>query len=711
MTNRRIEIDVVLNTSQVADGFQEIEKGGKDVGKTFTGIGETFSGVGSAIGGMGDKATQKLGAVGESANSAISAITGLGQSATAAGGGFSAMLGPLGLVAVAVFEVVRAWSEYKDEVNGVNIRHDAYIAAVSELTSALEELGTNQVRLNQAEVERLQNLSMLAKLDIESAQEIREKNALIDKKIFRLDIQIKQEKESIALLKERLKNDDRTTNNAQVYAAHLRHLGDAQTELNNKTKARIKLYNKIKVKEKEAIALGQSGAEKFGAFELYKETLLKRSPKTKAEILNAEIKLGEDSALNQLKLEEKTQQTLTTIAIIESNRRIREIRMLETLSIEARNSAVIAEQQRLNTQLDIIAKQQALKEEQRQQKRRAAWKARRTKRLAQERKIEGELRQIRSLEIDRMKISGAKQETILKERYQLELSAAKDNQNLQKTALLKYENALLQISVNADNARIANRKKADEQARVEEQSAFEHRRNFIQSNLEFDAQMMESGLDQDLKLLELRYQREIELNKHTQEEITELNRRETLERKHIQDQALSAQFSQLQSMGKQLASAGVDAAYSSIVAQGEFKKGVGEAIFAIGKQAAVQAVFQGATSLARLAIGDIAGASIAGKAAAGYAGAAAIAGVTANRLGVGGGGSGSGGDTSPTALPQTQTTPAREKAESTEVVYNINFGGAVIYDTKTAAEQALADRLTNLQNRNRRGSPRPRRGT
>jgi predicted metalloprotease len=40
------------------------------------------------------------------------------------------------------------------------------------------------------------------------------------------------------------------------------------------------------------------------------------------------------------------------------------------------------------------------------------------------------------------------------------------------------------------------------------------------------------------------------------------------------------------------------------------------------------------------------------------------------------------------------------------MVFNINFGGAVIYDTQRAAEQALADRITNLQNTRRRGAPR-----
>jgi hypothetical protein len=80
--------------------------------------------------------------------------------------------------------------------------------------------------------------------------------------------------------------------------------------------------------------------------------------------------------------------------------------------------------------------------------------------------------------------------------------------------------------------------------------------------------------------------------------------------------------------------------------------------------------------------------------------------VGAGALGVGGAGGASGGATaSPSGAPQTAPAPQREQAESREMVFNINFGGAVIYDTRRAAEVALADRITRLQNAGRRGAP------
>jgi len=61
-------------------------------------------------------------------------------------------------------------------------------------------------------------------------------------------------------------------------------------------------------------------------------------------------------------------------------------------------------------------------------------------------------------------------------------------------------------------------------------------------------------------------------------------------------------------------------------------------------------------------------------------------------------------------MGSSQTAPSiqREEATSSELVFNVNFSGAVIYDTKKAAEQALADRVTKVMNERRRGSPRRR---
>jgi len=98
--------------------------------------------------------------------------------------------------------------------------------------------------------------------------------------------------------------------------------------------------------------------------------------------------------------------------------------------------------------------------------------------------------------------------------------------------------------------------------------------------------------------------------------------------------------------------------------------------------------------------------------AAGIFGAAALAAGGAG-VALGGGASGTasaGGGGAGAMMGSAQTAPPiqREEATSSELVFNVNFSGAVIYDTKKAAEQALADRVTKVMNERRRGSPRRR---
>ena len=63
------------------------------------------------------------------------------------------------------------------------------------------------------------------------------------------------------------------------------------------------------------------------------------------------------------------------------------------------------------------------------------------------------------------------------------------------------------------------------------------------------------------------------------------------------------------------------------------------------------------------------------------------------------------------AVRSAESAPAieRNQATSSELVFNVNFSGAVIYDTKKAAEEALSNRVIQMMNSNRRGAPKNRR--
>ena len=148
MAENQVEIDVVLNADQAEKGFEKLEEGSKAVG-------ESFGSVGKAVSSLGGEANQALGTVGESLGGVVD---GFGELATAAKTGqmsFTALAGPIGIAVVAVMELVQAFREYSSEVDGTNIKVEAYTAAASELTSIIEQLSDAQVQLNKADIQAL----------------------------------------------------------------------------------------------------------------------------------------------------------------------------------------------------------------------------------------------------------------------------------------------------------------------------------------------------------------------------------------------------------------------------------------------------------------------------------------------------------------------------------------------------------------------------
>jgi len=303
---------------------------------------------------------------------------------------------------------------------------------------------------------------------------------------------------------------------------------------------------------------------------------------------------------------------------------------------------------------------------------------------------------IRLLEIEQMKILGASQEEVLEMRYQADLSMARGNAKAKLAIDLRYENQRLKLQ-----------QEADAKAEAERQKLEAHRRSFLFESQAFDISMMEDGIDKELSALELKYRREREMKERSEEELTELTRRYDLERQAIQQRAVDAQINSFAEVTNTLGAGLTDAAYASLFFGESFKDSAAEVIRGLGHQAAIEALMNTAKGLAAAVLNPAAAGGYFA-AAAGFGAAAAAAGVASASMGAGGGGGGASAPTSPTGSPQIAPTADRERATETQTVFNINFGGAVVYDTKQAAELALADRITNLQNMHRRGAPRRR---
>jgi hypothetical protein len=316
--------------------------------------------------------------------------------------------------------------------------------------------------------------------------------------------------------------------------------------------------------------------------------------------------------------------------------------------------------------------------------------ARRKKRLA-------EAHRIRLLEIENMKLLGADESVILEQRYQADLRLAQGNAKAKLAVDLRYQNQRLRLQ-----------QEADAKAEAERQKLEAHRRNFLLESQAFDISMMKDGLDKELSVLELKYRRERELKQHSEEELTELTRRFNIERQAIEERSVNKQIQRIGDLTSNYAAGFAEAAYGSLAFGESAQEAIAGVIGGLGRQAAVEALVESAKGFAALVVNP---AAAAGHffAAAKFGAVAAAAGAASSALGGGGGGGGvSASPTSPTGSPQIAPTTEREQAESSQMVFNINFGGAVVYDTKQAAELALADRITSLQNINRRGAPRRR---
>jgi len=677
MANNQVEIDVVLNAEQAEKGFDKLEQGSKVVGESFTSVGK-------AVSSFGGEANQALGGVGESLSGVVDGFSDLASAAKGGGASFTALIGPIGIAVVAVMELVQAFKEYSSEVSGASLKIEAYRASASELTSIIEELSDAQVKLNKADIEAF-------RIQSQRAQALTEEGQLLNEKGSEL-------RAEIALQQDAIKEIEKKTKSEKTY--YLQKLF-YESAIQAKRDDIAKLEAKLSPITQKADNLAIKGAKERAKLTEMREDKLKESPEFIKKLAEQEAKILNEARINELQATKDSIDAQIKIARIGSQQKVREIKAIEDISAETRAKAEAGERARLQAEITAIEKSFADKRkaeaEKRRQKRQADRAREAAMELAKARQLQAELKNLRSLELESMKLQGASALDLARERYNDELALAGENQNQILIATKRFENEKTRIQQAEQEQRFANERQLAEQ-----------RSNFIYSTLEFDAQQIKDQTQRELALLDLRYKKEISLNQHTQTEITELQRRQSIERQKIQEQSINAQIQQVGEFANQYGAGLAEAAYSSLLFGESFQESVGNILVSLGQQAAVQSLMETAKGTAALILNP-ATASNHFVAAGLFAGAAASAGIAGKAMGGGGGGSmatASAGATSPTGTPQTATTPQREQAETSSMVFNINFGGAVIYDTQRAAEQALADRITNLQNTRRRGAPR-----
>jgi len=409
---------------------------------------------------------------------------------------------------------------------------------------------------------------------------------------------------------------------------------------------RSKIRKKIEQAEKRALKLTIEGAQETVKLEKKKEDMLKLSPKFKKELAEKERKIQEQAQIDSLQSAKDTQKAQIEIAVIQSKQKIREIRAIEDINEGVRYKAILGERKRLESQIADIEKSFADKRASartaRLNKELADKKIADAKRLMLERQTQNELFSLRALQIQQMKQAGATELQILESQHQLERDRARENHALLLAADIRFEMAKTELVKSQEAER--------EKARLD---AFEK----------------------------------------SQATLTQL-------RDSVQDQ-----INQAGEFASAFGGAFSEAAFGAIFMGESIKESIAQIIFGLGKEAAVRSLMETAKGFASLVLNPAAALNHF-TAASIFGGLAATAGGAGMALSSGGSGGGGGGSASPSGAPQIAPTPERESAQETSTVFNINFGGAVIYDTKQAAERAMVDRLVGVMNQRNRGARR-----
>lgn len=701
----QVEIDVVLT------GAEEASRGLSGIGETAGKMADRFNDENSKL---GEGLTDLTGNVEE----LVGSVKEFGSVAQSVGKGnrmsFLALVPAVGAVAGALYGLYEVFLNISGAAEEAEKQTEAMAAAASDLESKLESLAEKGVIPTSDALDKFIRTNIKAQLSKEALQT----------KVEKLKNEFENLQEAEDELRAARKGDagylltlEANIRGVNVLRLAQRKYVDSLTEYREKvdlvTKAHADGLPKLKEAAKQEKALEEQSAEATLARVRENIALLNTLKLREAEIETTgtalKVKQIEIGALKEASLfkakenEEDAEKLLAQEEALKKQiarfNKLKQLEKLKEVQIERTNAEADKSSKRAVKRIDT----------------------RRIKELALERQKQADLKALRQLELQEMRQNGASALQILTERYRDELTASKGNYEKGLIANKRYQLGLTQILKDEQAKRDAEKA---EQARRDAERVKQAQMMALES-LEFDLQMqtqkqtfmsqlpilstfeqMSFETERELDLLKVRYDKERALAEGSQKQITEINRRETLERQRINEQSNQALINQVGEVTKQFGAGVAETIYTSALMGDSFSKSIGEILLALGKQASIESLMQIAKGTAALFTAP----QLAGNhfAAAGlFAGAATAAGLAGKSLGGAGSTSaGGGGGATPSGAPTTAPTPQREQAEQAPMVFNINFGGAVIYDTKRSAEQALADRITTLQNTRRRGAPR-----
>lgn len=671
MTQNTIEIEVELKGQKDAlKGLDQVKEGAEGIGETFKGVGDI---VGKTNQQMGESLNAVSNAVGESAAAFQGMRDAIGSVASGSAG-ITTLLGPLALLTTAVGAAYEAYRQLSGAARQAEIQQEAMAAASADLTSKLEELAEKGIGYAKAQL-----LDYIrANLQAQVMKELLEKRTEASLKV--LQAEARQTKEATKAAQDYAKalGDQGLSHQERVIAeTRMKEALAAQQIATQRTK---KVFSDLSDEMIKVNAEVDSAAKRFKALEETTDEGLKTKAKeliarrASLEALKAETSgLDEASRLTALHNAERSK-TIALDAVEKLDRtQLKALVDAQNVALKALNETSLQDKKLAQD----IAKATAEKTV----ARKVETKAIDQQKLAQQALREEQMRavkesQLAQLEIKLRQEGDAELYALAKERYRLGLELARDDALQRAIVEKQYQLEREQI---LDQAQERDYRRLEERQRQEQKAVDERLR--LQQEAIAKAEQALSSFEEFGKHLTLTTASEVQ-------------------------SAVSTLGSIIDQHGEAFAKAAAEAILFGDTAEKSFKEVSGELLKTLAIEASVRALMEGAKAIAFAFVNPaLAGNALA--AAGAYTAAAAAAKVGASALGVGAGGGATGGTTaSPTGAPQVATAPQREQAESREMVFNLNFGGAVIYDTKEAAKRAMIGDIVRTYNGNNRGMPR-----
>lgn len=709
MAENKIEIEVdVIGMESAQKKLDGIEGSAKGIGESVKGVGESFKGVGAVVSAQGGAMGEAFGALGESVSGVVDGV-GQFSEALQSGGkiGVSSilgLLGPISAIVGALALAVEAWRQFSGAAKEAEQIEAAVSAAAGDLTAKMEELADKGIKATSDQLKSLISLNTEARLKLEI---LNEKNASLTK--VYID-QIKAEKDLIAVKK--ILNE---VENLSIFER-----GNLATATN-----KLEIANKAVAKAQDELTRGYADA--LPAIE-------------KAQEYQRNLAMTQQEATDALKAQLEIQKQHNDLLLASSDLsdyersiQAKEDELMVDRELSAQRNKSIAEIQALTKSLEDENKARSDGEdlylkEIKNQKELQALKDAEIKRLkdeskarsdafrARQQQIIGEQSQINALRIQLEKDGIDEQIALAVNTYTTQQKLNKNNKNQLIIAELQYQQQLNSIAeqeiarqqasqLALEQSQLAKIGALQEEAYKEieiEKTKEQAKKDLTDKIALLDIQLTQTGYDQQIAMLNKQMEMELAIVERGSLAELEIKKRYQLASKDIQGESMQmlGEFAEAQTQAFSASLA------TAIMTGASVKQVLKETLTGIATEALTKSIFHTAEGFASLALGPIGGLSASQHfAAAGlFAGVASVAGLAGASIPSSKASASSGA--SPSGMAQTTQVQRPEAQKSEPMVFNVNFAGATIYDTKESAKRALSDEIVKYMNEPRRGSPR-----